>query len=232
MRKNVAVILWLCLFCARMNAEQCKIKLNDSGTSGEGTAVFKNLNDAPGTFTIEVSLPRHYVVVKDGTSPQSPWTKTSDLSGKATVDSPLRNPEFFGVALKGEMYIPGDGPGNPIAWTAKAGSFYIHSTAPEEKYDKVVVAWGKNVTFTSEAKEVKVENPVKWTVTKDGGGDGNVPELDDGRTLTIGAEGADGENPVEPGTYTVTAKDKNGLQDSMELVIARDTYACVKKVNT
>jgi len=191
--------------------ETANIKLNDAGTEGTGTAIFKNLQDAPGTYLLDVNLPSGWSVVEDATNAVGKaWEKTGDLSGKAVVKSPFRDTGFFGLALKGKMYIKGTKPGEPIPWSAYVDSFYIHSG---NEYEKVISPWGQEVSFNA----VGGEDDVSWTLTPKAGG--TTVKTGTGRTFSITADDFTGENPISPGEYTVAAKDKNNLTDDMTLVI-------------
>jgi hypothetical protein len=179
---------------------------------------FDNYNDGT-SYSVEATPQSGWHFIADDTNVHNNWsfgTRTSSkASASVTAKNPVVSPDFFGLALDGYM-VPdsGEGSGSKTYWSITTAGFYIHSGS---EYSKVVSPWGEDATFTA----VGGETPIKWSITKNGTGTGNIPELNDGRTLEVGELGADGKNPVESGEYTVTATDKNGLSDNMKWIIIR-----------
>ena len=181
------------------------------------TVTFDNYNSGT-SYSIRATPQTGWRFVDEDTASHNNWElgahSVSAANASITVDDKLGSPDFFGLALDGYMVTDED-EGKKVYWSITAGIFYIHSG---EEYVKVISGWGDDITFSAKGGE----NPVSWTVVKNDPGEGNIPDtLPDGRTLTIGKIGNDGENPVAPGEYTVSATDANDKTDEMLWIVLR-----------
>ena len=155
-----------------------------------------------------------WTFISANVSGSSYWSAlhTENMTLAEAPNVPLnRAPELFPARLYGEIVKKGPKPGPVPTYLIRmhGGMFYIHSG---EEFVRVISQWGDDVPFTAEGGE----DPVGWTVVKNDPGDGNIPgPLPAGRNLIIGKIGKDGENPVAPGEYTVSATDANSRFDEM-----------------
>lgn len=196
------------------------IKVKDG--KGHGTGTFCNLDDQNTDFELFAKPESPWVFNKDAeVDKNSGWVLRLDRADVAsatnTMDNPLSSPESFASGLNGTMSIPdGTGPGKPIPWSADSDTFYIYSTVPAVKYEKVIVPWAGKASFS--AKGGKKETI--WSLTL------NSVEVKSGTGVTFSIIEddfkGDAPNIKEPGTYTLIAwRDKKGKapSDSMTVII-------------